>query len=174
MDANIRAELERHGAFSRSTVVPCDEQNNLGELVIWTAERVAQTGYFKQVAVVDNDYVGAKYPHAIVVPQDTSAEQYSNVRDAVTYPVHVVMRVLDSNPFRGVNSIAALCVAIMKILRRTPNVENLVLPAKDCVLSNTLVLSSPILPSMRVNNEYQGTVRVQYTVLEPRVDEIHV
>lgn len=171
MSDAIRDALKKYGVFSARQVATPPEESNLGELLVWTAERVAALGYFKIVSVVDNDYAHAKYPHAIVVPQDVSSEMITNRSDDVTYPVHVVMRILDQNPFRGVNQIAGLNVAVMKELKRTPNVENVELPERNSSFKTVIVKSAPILPSGRVAGEYQSTVRVEYTVEEPRLRE---
>lgn len=171
MNAAIRQALEKYGAFSVKDPVAVDENSNFGELLVWTAVRVAASQYFKQVGVVDVEYTHAKYPHAVVVPQDVAAERFTNRSDMITYPVHVIIRVLDSNPFRGVRAVAALNTAIMKMLRRTPDVEPLSLPDRDSVLHDIKVMSAPVLPSGRENNEYESTIRVEYMIKEPRLNE---
>ena len=171
MNSKIRAELEKRGAYTIAQVVPSDEDSNYGELLLWIAERVADTKLFKQVAVVDNGYRAFKYPHAIIIPQDVSMNIVTNRSNETTYPIHVTARVLDSNPFRAIRSLASINVRLMQLLLRKPTVEKLDLPQRGSILHDIKVLSAPILPSGRGADEYETTVRVECIVREPFHEE---
>lgn len=167
MNDKIRAALEKHGAYTIAQVVPSDEDSNFSELLLWVSERIADTKLFKQVAVVDNGYRMLKYPHAIIIPQDVSMAIVTNRSNEANYPIHVTARVLDSNPFRAIRSLTSINCRLMKLLIRKPTVEKLDLPERGSILQDVKVLSAPILPSGRGNDEYETTVRVECIIREP-------
>ncbi len=167
MREEIRRALVKYGAYTTKNVVSTDEDSNFGELLLWTSERAANTSIFKQTAVVDNGYKGYKYPHAIIIPQDVNMSIVTNVSNQSTYPVHVTARVLDANPFRAIRSLASINVTLMKLFIIKPTVEHLTLPERGSTLYDIKVLSAPILPSGRGNDEYETTVRIEYIVREP-------
>jgi len=163
---------ETLGCYSCTEVRKPGEDSNYGRFIKATAERLAETGFFRRVYMAQEpltDSPDTEFPFAAVYPDTKPETEHTNYANMKKYGILVLLTTVDDNPFRGVMRILAINEAAEEACRTKAQVK---LHDGD-FHENTLLESTPyvMVDSLSGTFMFATGFRVIYDATEPRKEE---
>ena len=161
---------EVRGVFATDDIIPIGEDSNFGRFLKATAERLANTKFFRRVYWASAPGgTGLEFPYAAVLPTDLPETERMNVSNWKTYTVVVMLCLLDDNVYRGTLRAMAMREKCEHVCRSKARIQ---LEDGD-IHENTLLETTPwIVPEAEGGNFVFSTgFRIKYECTEPRKEE---